>query len=120
MSDKPVPGYANHPLMESDGMRYVVTATGSINALSEKDRQDIACAIIEAIINNSHLSSVAEPTEGGFAKTVLKLADCKETARYGETALDVVLRHDIDERLLNSLLDRPVLIDMQKTATIIL
>lgn len=95
-------------------------ANPCVLSLTPRDREEIAFAIIEVILENHHLSSIAEPTEGGFSKTYLKLADYEKTAKYPVAALDAVLSKDISDATLNTLLDRPVLRCHKMPATLVL
>lgn len=88
--------------------------------LTPRDREEIAFAIFEVILENHHLSCNAEPTEGGFEKTYLRLKDYEKTAKYPIAALEAVLQRDISDATLNTILDRPVLRCHKWPATLIL
>lgn len=89
--------------------------------ITPNERQEIAAAILGALIENADVADQAPESEaGGFQRTLLVLSKLPGTREYNISALHYVLMTDITDEMLSMAVNRPVGRAMNALATLIL
>lgn len=92
-----------------------------IGSLTDREREEITCLIIEAIVSKYMADQDKEVCDGGVDAIEFHLMKYPALQKYPEYIVHHVLDVNVNRaRILDSVLDRPVLMSAREKATVII